>query len=1239
MDFKLGSLRVVSDDIQQAEHQVKANEIATVQSLLDAYRQALPSMQMTLDGTITEITPAFCQLLGVTPSDVGQSAMSFVQDQGEFAATLQALRKGGSQQKDMVWLDKQANEKQLSCAFSTVSTTANGSKVVLLATDISKQVEQLNAAEAQMRSVQNAQATIEFDAKGTILTANENFLSVVGYKLSEIVGRHHSIFVDADEKLTPSYQAFWQELEQGKSKAGEFKRKNKQGELVWLRASYNPLLDRDGKVQKVVKFAYDISELKASASDHQSQIQALERSLATIEFDLDAKILSANQNFLTVMGYQKREILGQPHSIFIPENERNSAEYRAFWQDLNAGKFKQGEFRRIDKSGKSVWIQATYNPILDAEGKVTKVIKFATDITLEKEQAADYQSQLDAISRSQAVIEFDTSGNILHANDNFLGLMEYQLEEVKGQHHRIFVDAAENQTEYQKFWRALAAGEFQQGEFKRVTKSGKSVWIQASYNPIFDLAGHVTKVVKYASDVTAEKMRSADYEGQINAISASQAVIEFDTNGIVQNANDNFLATMEYELAEIRGKHHKLFVEPSEANSSEYANFWAELANGEFKTGEFKRVTRAGKQVWLQATYNPIFDLNGKPVKVVKYATDITESKLSNANFKGQIQAIGKSQATIEFDLDGNILIANDNFLNAMNYSLEEVTGKHHSIFLASGSRSDNEYRAFWEQLRQGKFQAGEYKRKAKDGREVWIQATYNPIFDAEGRPFKVVKFATDITEQKLKNANFSGQISAISKSQAVVEFDLDGKILAANDNFLQLMEYRESEVLGKYHSMFVDAAMAASHEYKEFWHNLKSGHYQAGEFKRVSKSGKTIWIVASYNPILDLNGRPFKVVKYATDFTAWVEMVESSQNILVKMSEGQLRDRIQEDFLPKFQPLKDAINATADQLQRIVSQIRDSADHVNRGVSEIKAGNDDLSARTEQQAASLEQTAASVEQMTSAIKSNAANSETANSLSTQARDKAQTGGEIVTSAIQSMQAISESSNRINDIISVIDEIAFQTNLLALNAAVEAARAGEQGRGFAVVAGEVRNLAQRSAGAAKEIKELIQDSVEKVDEGTKLVNRSGDTLKEIVESVMQVSEMVDNITQTAKEQSNGMTEINQAVATMDNMTQQNAALVEQATAASESLVNEANSMLDKLSFFRLSDADASRPIASAPSVSAPAKVTPIAEARRPAAPAVSQRKASAIPSALRQSQPAAEISASQQDSEDEWEEF
>ncbi|MET4172863.1 methyl-accepting chemotaxis protein [Bradyrhizobium sp. LA6.1] len=401
-------------------------------------------------------------------------------------------------------------------------------------------------------------------------------------------------------------------------------------------------------------------------------------------------------------------------------------------------------------------------------------------------------------------------------------------------------------------------------------------------------------------------------QAQLDAIGRSQATIEFALDGTILTANENFLKALGYGLEEIKGKHHSMFVPADQRGGAAYKAFWSALKSGEFQAAEFKRIAKGGREIWIEASYNPVLDGDGKPVKVVKIATDITAKKINAMTEASKVSAIGRAQAVIEFKLDGTIVTANQNFCQALGYSLAEIEGKHHSLFVAPAERDSAAYREFWARLNRGEYQAGEYKRIGKGGREVWILASYNPLLDENGKPFGVAKFATDVTAEKLKNADLAGQISAIDKAQAVIEFNMDGTIITANANFLGTLGYSLAEIKGKHHSMFVEPSERDRAAYREFWATLNRGQYQAAEYKRIGKGGKEVYIQASYNPILDLNGKPFKVVKYATDTT---------RQVLVRMGNERVRG-----MMESVAAGSEELNASVREISEAMTKSRETA-------------------------------------------------------------------------------------------------------------------------------------------------------------------------------------------------------------------------------------------------------------------------------------------------------------------------
>ena len=532
------------------------------------------------------------------------------------------------------------------------------------------------------------------------------------------------------------------------------------------------------------------------------------------------------------------------------------------------------------------------------------------------------------------------------------------------------------------------------------------------------------------------------------------------------------------------------------------------------------------------------------------------------------IDALSRSQAVIQFDLAGNILTANENFCRALGYDLKEIAGKHHRIFCDQAYTTSDEYRQFWARLGRGEYDSSSYKRLRKDGGEIWIQASYNPVFRG-GKPYKVIKFATDITAAKMQATEDAAKLDAISRSQAVIEFTPTGEILYANENFCATLGYDFSEIRGKHHRMFCDQAYVQTPAYAEFWKSLADGRFISNEFVRYGKGGKEIWIQAAYNPIRDMNGRVYKVVKFATDVTERMSAINALGGALKALADGDLTQNLTSAFVPSMEVVRRDFNEAVAGLHEAMRTVETNANAIASGAQEIRSAADDLAKRTEQQAASVEETAAALDEITTTVGDSSRRADEAGTLVAKTRSGAEKSGEVVKKAIDAMGQIEQSSREISNIIGVIDDIAFQTNLLALNAGVEAARAGEAGKGFAVVAQEVRELAQRSASAAKDIKALITTSGEQVKSGVALVDETGRALQEILTQVQDVHTNVAAIVEASREQSTGLREINQSVNAMDQATQQNAAMVEESTAASHAMAREADALHALIRRFRL----------------------------------------------------------------------
>ena len=479
---------------------------------------------------------------------------------------------------------------------------------------------------------------------------------------------------------------------------------------------------------------------------------------------------------------------------------------------------------------------------------------------------------------------------------------------------------------------------------------------------------------------------------------------------------------------------------------------------------------------------------------------------------KAILDAFSRSQAVIEFKPDGTILTANQNFLGAMGYGLDEIQGKHHGMFVDPAYRSSNEYRDFWNKLQRGEFQAAEFKRFAKGGREIWIQASYNPVFDSAGKVYKVVKIATDTTAAKLVSADLQGQVSAIGKSQAVIQFELDGTIITANENFCGALGYSLDEIKGRHHSMFVDPAYKNSPEYGEFWRKLGRGEYQAAQYKRFAKGGREIWIQASYNPILDMNGKPFKVVKFATDITAQIQLMENVRKLISE----------------NVSAIDGAVRSAEAQATTAASAATESSANVNS----VAAGAEEMSASIREISESMNKSLTAV---TGAVGHTA-------------------------EADKAAQKLGEASKSMGAIVSIIQDIASQINLLALNATIESARAGDAGRGFAVVANEIKNLARQASdatdqinkeitsvqtisgsvisalsqiqGAVTQVKEFVSGTASAVEEQNAVTREISSNMQSAATAVTSIATSINDISEAIKVANNATTTTKQAAASL-----------------------------------------------------------------------------------------------------------
>lgn len=686
------------------------------------------------------------------------------------------------------------------------------------------------------------------------------------------------------------------------------------------------------------------------------QTEALLSAIGTIEYNGDGVIERANDRATMALEMFGEDLAGRHHDSLWPAETVQTPDYVSFWEKLRSGRIIEGKYAHVTGTETTVWLQCTFVPIRDSSGFVTRVVQCLMDVSDSALSAERDRMEAQGWRNAFAMAEFDSDGHIRMANPAMIATYGLAEAEILGQRYDAFCDPEfQKGAAFEEAWTAVMNGKTTRLDVRHVDGQAIKHWMDVVLVPIGPMDGPVERVLQIARDITDAKERADNLVAQNAAIDRANALIEFNLYGNVTAINKKMCEVFEVIPDEIMGVSHASLCEAEFGTSRKHTDFWDKLVSGQVQQGVFRRITPVGKTVWLRSVYSPVIEANGRIEKILMVGTDVTEERLGTYRTERILQAVQEGGLVAEFSQTGDILEASPHFLAAFGYSIQQIRRKTHMDLCAQDAERAKEVQDLWQNIVRGEVVSGEFQRLNANGSDLWLSGTYCAIRDIDGDVDRVLLFGSDTTQDRAQKLENDARWMATNAGLAVMEFDVDGKITSANDNFLKLIGYTGRELIGQHHSAICAPKFVESDQYREFWLGLSGGASWAGRAHHIGRYNGDVHLQSIYCPVMDEHGDVSRIIAFAIDISKHVEFEgkarENANDILDELQAlMMMREKLHSGVLGLAQQTgssqksasegathvrdgqeaMETARASSDQIAKVVSIIGDIAGQTN---------------------------------------------------------------------------------------------------------------------------------------------------------------------------------------------------------------------------------------------------------------------------------------------------------------------